>query len=289
MLDMRDEVSLLSQLQIIWVPYHQNFSTNYVPAGVLSLQLFHSPSTAHVVVGINVYTSLCTTSYRVVILIKYTHWIYDRGKLFASQGYFSFPATYECCVITITFGITVFLVSKWTTAYTYDSYESVYRADVVLTEVDVAILQMLLTVIHIPLVLIFGKSSQWELSFCLMIFWSAGNRPHKVFVGVYFTLTTLVSSYCTAAGNGFIQRLKIASSAAELVRSKFCTYTLMFALSRSCLGFFSTSLSPCCSLPILEFYSHYILPQNGVQTMGTSWNCKMDSSLEVQMVSACLV
>ncbi|KAI3966663.1 hypothetical protein MKW92_047734, partial [Papaver armeniacum] len=34
--------------------------------------------------------------------------------MFPSQGYFSFPATYECCLVTITSGITVFLMLKWT-------------------------------------------------------------------------------------------------------------------------------------------------------------------------------
>ncbi|XP_026422204.1 uncharacterized protein LOC113318269 [Papaver somniferum] len=68
-----------------------------------------------------------TTSYQVVILIKSTHWIYDRGKLFPGQGYFSFTTTYECCVITITYGVTVFLVSKWIVEYGYESvYENIY-------------------------------------------------------------------------------------------------------------------------------------------------------------------
>ncbi|XP_026406147.1 uncharacterized protein LOC113301585 [Papaver somniferum] len=68
-----------------------------------------------------------TTSYKVVVLIKYTRWIYDRGKMSPSQGYFSFTTTYECCVITITYGVTVFLMSTWIAEYGYASmYKNVY-------------------------------------------------------------------------------------------------------------------------------------------------------------------
>ncbi|RZC90157.1 hypothetical protein C5167_044786 [Papaver somniferum] len=53
-----------------------------------------------------------------------------------------------------------------------------------------------------------------------MAFWDAGNvrrlcrhspfaRPHMVFIGVYFSLSRLVNSYCTSAGNAYLQLLKV--------------------------------------------------------------------------------
>ncbi|RZC55157.1 hypothetical protein C5167_014006 [Papaver somniferum] len=79
-------------------------------------------------------------------------------------------------------------------------------------------LQLLLTVIDIPLV--FAMSLLWGLILFLMAFWDAGNvrglcrhspfvRPHMVFIGVYFSLSRLVNSYCTSAGNAYLQLLKV--------------------------------------------------------------------------------
>ncbi|XP_026456185.1 uncharacterized protein LOC113357118 isoform X1 [Papaver somniferum] len=34
-------------------------------------------------------------------------------------------------------------------------------------------------------------------------------RPHMVFIGVYFSLSRLVNSYCTSAGNAYLQLLKV--------------------------------------------------------------------------------
>ncbi|XP_026422162.1 uncharacterized protein LOC113318242 isoform X1 [Papaver somniferum] len=195
------------------------------------------------------------------LIIKFARWIYDRGKLLGNQGYFTFTTSYKCCVVTITYGVTVFLVSKWTAAY---GSESVYRADHVLTTLAVGYLtfvmfaslspcsaldeifwcfppwslvyqprgshfhlelygkmmalQLLLTVIDIPLV--FVTSLPWGLILFLMAFWDAGNvrglcrhspfvRPHMVFIGVYFSLSRLVNSYCTSAGNAYLQLLKV--------------------------------------------------------------------------------
>ncbi|KAI3910674.1 hypothetical protein MKW92_004275, partial [Papaver armeniacum] len=150
---------VISQLQIIWVYCHRNFSTNYIPAGVISLQLIHSLSTTHDVVKIHVYTSMLQltpsrgcfrffrlyqileykdmASYQVIVLIKSVYWIYDRGKLFTSQGCFSLAASSKCCMLTITSGVTVFLVSTWTATY---GYESVYRVDHVLSDAEVGYL-----------------------------------------------------------------------------------------------------------------------------------------------------
>ncbi|XP_026407398.1 uncharacterized protein LOC113302665 [Papaver somniferum] len=136
MLNMWEEASVLFQLQLIWVPCHQIFSTNCIAAKVISSQLMHSLGAADAFVGfcgsppkiililirscfeqwgcycflqnilgnwyeVNWHDSVTpqgllmgastlantvsTASYHVVVLIKSTHWTYDRGMLFASQ------------------------------------------------------------------------------------------------------------------------------------------------------------------------------------------------------------
>ncbi|KAI3953498.1 hypothetical protein MKW92_014593, partial [Papaver armeniacum] len=61
------------------------------------------------------------SSCQIVVLIKYTRWIYDRGKLSANQGYFSFLTTYECCMVKISSTVTMFLISKWVAEYGSES------------------------------------------------------------------------------------------------------------------------------------------------------------------------
>lgn len=120
----------------------QWFRPYFALVGRVSSHLLEVVSSTTELVGIHVHTSMVllipsrscfiffgryqlinhmdTSSCQVVVLIKTTRWIYDRGKPSTSQGYFYFTTTYECCVIKIDSRVTVFLVSKWMAEYGYD-------------------------------------------------------------------------------------------------------------------------------------------------------------------------
>ncbi|XP_026414290.1 uncharacterized protein LOC113309976 [Papaver somniferum] len=65
---------------------------------------------------------------------------------------------------------------------------------------------------QVTYILMWVSFLRWKYKLYFTGLWSALNvseRHCKMFVGVYFSLARLVSSYCTSAGNVFLQKLKV--------------------------------------------------------------------------------